>query len=128
VRRFLAVGQRPQRRRVCLVRSRLIVGHVFVLLIAAHNSVPAHFISPTRFGLQEPKDFGSHGSYYAEKMRDRHGVLPYQAFHEASLGEQAGMIKEIEWGVSGRLLAVARRRFCARPQLFKTARTVASST
>jgi hypothetical protein len=35
--------------------------------------------------------------------------------HESSPGEQAGMIKEIEWGVSGRPLAVARRRFCARP-------------
>src|ERR1039458_5717824 len=74
-RRFVAVGQRPERRRVCLGRSRLIFGHVLVLLIGAHSSVPAHFISPTKFGLQEPKDFGSHGRIlYRKNTRPAWGI------------------------------------------------------
>jgi hypothetical protein len=36
------------------------------------------------------------------------------SIYESSHGEQAGMNAEIEWGVSGRPLAVARRRFSNR--------------
>jgi hypothetical protein len=34
-----------------LLRLRLVVSHVFVLRSAAHDSVRAHFISPTKFGF-----------------------------------------------------------------------------
>jgi hypothetical protein len=50
---------------------------------------------------------------HPKPLRGLWGVtLP--SIYESSPGEQAGMIKETEWGVSGRPLAVARRRFSNR--------------
>jgi hypothetical protein len=57
----------------------------------------------------------SHHHNAREDLAVAMGYFPHARLDESSLGEQAGVIKEIEWGVSGRLLALARRRFCARP-------------
>jgi hypothetical protein len=43
-----------------------------------------------------------HFAIMRPKVLPGYGVLPYQAFMNPALAEQAGMITEIEWRVSGR--------------------------
>jgi hypothetical protein len=46
----LRIGSRRPRLRPS--NLRVVAGHVLVLMIAAHDSIPAHFISPSKDGLQ----------------------------------------------------------------------------
>jgi hypothetical protein len=73
-----------------VVRSRPVISHVLVLMIAAHDSVPAHFISPTKFGLKKPKDFGGLGVIIPGKIRDRYTVFTPCPSISATPRQQAG--------------------------------------
>jgi hypothetical protein len=48
------------------------------------------------------KNVPFHFAIMRPKVLPGYGVLPYQAFMNPALAEQAGMITEIEWRVSGR--------------------------
>jgi len=82
-RQFLAAGQRPQRRRICLLRSRLVVSPVPVLMIAAHDSVPAYFIPHKVWHAKAKRLWESSCDNRQKNTRPLWGVHPICDFREA---------------------------------------------